>query len=180
MVPVDATVQILNDPTVIGDTICNSGIATLTASGTGDLTWMDANGNILGTGNSFTTPSISATTTYYVQASENGCSSNMIAVDAVVEPCLNINEISFQNSLSLSPNPNNGSFEVSYSLLSTSIVQMEIFDQTGKEILNVSYEDSKGIANHMVKVDNIASGTYSVRFTYDGKSHTKRFINTNE
>ena len=94
------------------------------------MTWTDGNGNILGTGNTFTTPPISSTTTYFVQSSENGCTSDMISVDAVVEPCLDLGEISFQNSLALSPNPNNGSFEVSYTILKSSKVDMEIFDQS--------------------------------------------------
>jgi len=180
MVPVDATIQNMSDPTVIGDTICNSGIASLTASGIGDLTWLDANNNILGTGNSFTTPPISTTTTFYVQASENGCSSDLVAVDAVVEPCLDIDEISFQNSLTLSPNPNNGSFEVSYALLSSSQVQLSVYDQLGNEILKMTFDDTKGSNKHPVKIKKLASGMYSVRFNHDGKSHTKRFIKTNE
>ena len=61
-----------------------------------------------------------------------------------------------------------------------SSVQMEIFDQFGNEILMMNYDDDKGLANHQIKVNNLASGIYSVRFTYDGKSHTKRFIKTNE
>jgi hypothetical protein len=180
MVPVDATIQNMSDPTVIGDTICNSGIAALTASGIGNLTWFDANNDILGTGNSFTTPPISTTTTFFVQSSENGCSSDLVPVDAVVEPCLDVDEISFQNSLTLSPNPNQGSFEVSYALLTSSQVQMEVYDQLGNEILNLIFDDTKGNKNHPVQIKNLASGMYSVRFTHDGKSHTKRFIKTNE
>ena len=180
MISVDATVQIINNPTLIGDTICNSGIATLTASGSGDLTWTDGNGNILGTGNTFTTPPISSTTTYFVQSSENGCTSDMISVDAVVEPCLDLGEISFQNSLALSPNPNNGSFEVSYTILKSSKVDMGIFDQFGNEILKKKFDDMPGTVHHHVSLKNLASGIYSVRFVYDGKSHTKRFIKTNE
>ena len=101
-------------------------------------------------------------------------------VDAVVEPCLDIDEISFQNSLTLSPNPNNGSFEVSYALLSSSQVQLSVFDQLGNEILNMTFDDTKGSNNHPVKIKKLASGMYSVRFTHNGKSHTKRFIKTNE
>lgn len=53
--------------------ICSSGTFTLQATtSTGTINWHDASsgGNFLGTGNSYTTPSISATTTYYV---DNGC-----------------------------------------------------------------------------------------------------------
>ena len=58
--------------------ICESGTATLTATPSeGTILWYDAlnNGNLLQTGNSFTTPIINATTTYYATISVNGCTS---------------------------------------------------------------------------------------------------------
>ncbi|MBI5219648.1 MAG: PKD domain-containing protein [Bacteroidia bacterium] len=48
---------------------CGAGTVTLTATGSGTLYWYDAatGGNNLGTGTSYTTPSISVTTPYYVE-----------------------------------------------------------------------------------------------------------------
>jgi hypothetical protein len=180
MVAVDAVVQIVNNPEVTGDTICNSGVAILTATGDGDLTWTDANGAVLGTGSTLTTPSLSETTTFYVQASENNCSSDLVAVDAVVDPCVELHEISFQSSLSLSPNPNNGNFAVSYELLKSAQVEIEIYDQAGNEVGSFDYMDTKGSVNHNISIEHIAPGVYSVRFIYSERSHTKRFIKTNE
>ncbi|MDF2553632.1 MAG: C-terminal target protein [Chryseobacterium sp.] len=53
-----------------GATVCPNNTATLTATSTGSLTWYDAPtaGNVVGTGASFTTPSLTATTPYYVSA----------------------------------------------------------------------------------------------------------------
>ena len=180
MVAVDAVVQIVNNPEVIGDTICNSGVAILTASGDGNLTWTDANGTVLGTGSTFSTPSISETTTFYVQASENNCSSDLVAVDAVVEPCVELHEIAFQSSLALSPNPNTGNFVVSYELLKSAQVEVEIYDQAGNEVVAFQYIDDNGSVNHNISIEHIAPGVYSVRFVYNDRSHTKRFIKTNE
>jgi GH18 family chitinase len=58
-----------NPVTGTGGSRCGTGTVNLTASGSGTLEWYDATtaGNLLGTGTSFTTPSISANTTYYVQ-----------------------------------------------------------------------------------------------------------------
>jgi hypothetical protein len=180
MVPVEAEVQIVTNPEAEGDTICSSGIAILTASGNGDLTWTDANGTVLGSGVTFSTPSLSETTTFYVQASENNCTSDLIPVDAVVEPCLDLHEVAFQSSLSLSPNPNNGDFVVTYELLKSAEVDIQIFDQAGNEVMSFDYSDLKGLVNHHIEAKNIAPGVYSVRFVYNEKSHTKRFIKTNE
>jgi gliding motility-associated-like protein len=63
--------------------VCGSGIFTLQAtSTTGTINWYDASsgGNLLGTGNSYTTPSINTTTTYYV---DNGCP-NRVPIIATV------------------------------------------------------------------------------------------------
>jgi hypothetical protein len=54
-------------PTAMGDSICGPGNAQLSASGTGVLKWYDANGNYLSSGPTFTTPTISSTSTYYVE-----------------------------------------------------------------------------------------------------------------
>lgn len=55
-----------NAPSVSGDTVCVEGVMTLTANGTGTISWYDAQNNMLGTGSSFTTPVLNATTSYFV------------------------------------------------------------------------------------------------------------------
>lgn len=56
--------------------VCNSGSATLGATASaGTINWYNSSGNLLSAGNSFTTPSISTTTTYYVDATVDGCTS---------------------------------------------------------------------------------------------------------
>ncbi|WP_172435974.1 Ig-like domain-containing protein [Sediminicola luteus] len=69
--------------------VCGSGTVQLEAtasSGTASLTWFDqaVGGSSVGTGNTLTTPSLNATTTYYVEVSENGCTSGRTAVVATV------------------------------------------------------------------------------------------------
>jgi hypothetical protein len=82
------TVSVSN-PTInsIPASICGTGTVDLgatTASGT--LNWYAAasGGVSLGTGNSYTTPSISATTTYYVDVTLNGCTSARTSVTATI------------------------------------------------------------------------------------------------
>ncbi|MCF8457939.1 MAG: DUF11 domain-containing protein [Bacteroidales bacterium] len=66
-------------PTITGTTPgsrCDAGTVDLSATASGGIiNWYAAatGGNSLGTGSSFTTPSISISTTYYVDATENGC-----------------------------------------------------------------------------------------------------------
>jgi len=54
-------------PVVTGDTICLSGTMVLSAAGTGNVSWYDAAGLYVGTGNTFTTPVLTATTEYFAQ-----------------------------------------------------------------------------------------------------------------
>jgi hypothetical protein len=59
------------DPVTTGDLVCVSGSGTLTATGTGTITWTDGANNIVGTGNTFVTPVVSATTTFYATSSNS-------------------------------------------------------------------------------------------------------------
>jgi hypothetical protein len=62
-----------------GASICGTGTATLqAATAAGTINWYAAltGGASLGTGTSYTTPSIATTTTYYVDVTNNGCTSS--------------------------------------------------------------------------------------------------------
>lgn len=66
---------------------CDAGTVTLQATvSSGTLNWYDAptGGNLVGTGTSFTTPSISSTTTYYVEAALATCTTSRIPVTATI------------------------------------------------------------------------------------------------
>ena len=71
-----------------GDSRCGEGTVTLAASVSDGsiLNWYanPTGGTILGSGGSFETPSISATTSFYVEATANGCSSERVEVVAVI------------------------------------------------------------------------------------------------
>lgn len=75
--PVVATINTI--PTILSITenlVCESGSATLSATASaGDINWYDSpsGGTSLLTGGSFTTPILTNTTTYYVDATLNGC-----------------------------------------------------------------------------------------------------------
>lgn len=54
-------------PTANGDTACVNTSATLTASGAGTIQWRNGLGQVVGTGNTFVTPPLATTTTYYAE-----------------------------------------------------------------------------------------------------------------
>jgi hypothetical protein len=86
-----ATVNpIPTDPTVTPNSRCGTGTVVLSAAGCtgGTLNWFNAatGGSSLGTGTTFTTPSLTTTTTYYVSCTINGCTSGRTPVTATINP----------------------------------------------------------------------------------------------
>ena len=63
---------------------CGEGVVTLTATAPDSIYWFDTpNGNILGTGTTFTTPTLFNSTTYWAQTSLS-CPSSPVPVNAVI------------------------------------------------------------------------------------------------
>tara|TARA_R110001583_G_scaffold160872_1_gene312798 strand:+ start:79226 stop:82504 length:3279 start_codon:yes stop_codon:yes gene_type:complete len=75
--PIVATIYTIPNITNVTNTIiCGAGIGTISAvASSGIINWYDAltGGNLVGIGGSFTSPNLTSTTTYYVDATENGC-----------------------------------------------------------------------------------------------------------
>ncbi|HEX9827282.1 MAG TPA: T9SS type B sorting domain-containing protein, partial [Flavobacteriaceae bacterium] len=96
--PVVAAIKEIPIITSVTDAlICDGGSAVLMASANlGIINWYDTmvGGTALGTGGSFTTPSVTDTTTFYVDATSNGCTSTSrtavtITVQKTVMPSAN-------------------------------------------------------------------------------------------
>jgi gliding motility-associated-like protein len=71
-----ATIKQIPSITAVNNTICGNGSGTLTATASkGEVNWYSSliGGNSLFTGTNYTTPILNQTTTYYVDATENGC-----------------------------------------------------------------------------------------------------------
>ncbi|GGA78099.1 hypothetical protein GCM10008015_18470 [Flavobacterium palustre] len=87
------SLTMLEIKTTTAATACENSSVTLKATASaGTINWYDTatGGNLLATGNSFTTPSLSSTTSYYVQADD--CESTRVRVIATIYklPTLNI------------------------------------------------------------------------------------------
>jgi len=81
-----AVIPVPADPVINDMSSCGPASFTLTAVSPDSVTWYDApNGNVLSTGNIYTTPVISNTTIYYAQAS-NICQSGFASATAFVYP----------------------------------------------------------------------------------------------
>jgi hypothetical protein len=88
-IPVTATITTSGvDPMINSVVRCGPGTATLNAVSQDPVTWYDApsGGTVLATGNTFVTPVLNATTTYYAQSGVGSCTSNMVSVTVTVNP----------------------------------------------------------------------------------------------
>lgn len=90
-------------PSIVSTTpanACGSSSLTLGASASaGTVSWYAAptGGTALATGTSYTTGVLSATTTYYAETSNGGCTSTRVAVQATINPIPTVNAPSSQN-----------------------------------------------------------------------------------
>ncbi|MBS4042922.1 MAG: hypothetical protein KGZ59_03820 [Chitinophagaceae bacterium] len=93
-------------PTITGSTpATRCGVGTLNLSATasaGNVNWYDAptGGNLLATGNNFTTPSLSVTTNYWVDATTATCTTStrtMVTATVIINSLSNIKNIVCQN-----------------------------------------------------------------------------------
>ncbi|MBD0254152.1 MAG: T9SS type A sorting domain-containing protein [Cytophagales bacterium] len=82
---VSAIVSPMPEAPVAADTSrCGNGTVTLTASGCHNYRWYDAQGTLLSSGLTFTTPELSKTTTFYVSGVHNDCEGPRTAVKVTV------------------------------------------------------------------------------------------------
>jgi hypothetical protein len=82
-------------------------------------------------------------------------------------------------NLKLYPNPNEGEFQISYSLLSAENIQINILSQNGtlvKEVFNG--ENEIGDYNLNINLDDLASGVYICQFYIGQSSISKQVILT--
>ena len=78
-------------------------------------------------------------------------------------------------NFSISPNPNNGSFVISYALRQKSDLLLSIHDSQGKQIYQKNYAESKS-GNLNIDLANPASGIYSLSIESASGLVTKKFI----
>jgi len=142
---------------------CFGTSTTLTATGGSNYQWFDAQtgGTLLGTAANFTTPILTATTTYYVQATISGCLSSRTAVHAIVTPAPQVPVVSnvticAGTTASLHATPGPGIFAW-YDV------------QTGGTalILSPDYTTPPLTANKAYWVENVRNGCESARTRVD-------------
>ena len=76
---------------------------------------------------------------------------------------------------SLYPNPNNGDFTIKFKSASSSDIKINVYDMSGRSILNKSYSNS-GNFNQNITLDQVQAGIYLVSIVDGSKKIVKRII----
>lgn len=144
-----------------------------TYSGTAgsNLTWDFGDGSPAGSG---ATPSH----TYAMDGSYTVCltADNDCGTDSI---CQVLGVVAIDRGLqaetvSLFPNPNNGSFTLSFTSYDITDVDVEIFSLRGKSVYRKNYESVNGTVKESVTLGDVANGVYFVRFSSANQVITRK------
>lgn len=158
---------------VIKDTISNShcgiGSVELGASASaGIINWYadPEGGNSIATGTSFVTPDLTSITAYYVDATDNGCTTlTRTAVTATIlgpDLCQTLNEeISSSDRIKIYPNPTDGKLEVLMLEPFSSDFRIEVYNGHGRLIQTITMCKSEN--NALIDLSRFSAGIYLIK-----------------
>lgn len=169
-------------PTASNTSVCFNTPATLTASApTGTVQWYDmpVGGTLLKTGNTYTTPPLTGTTTYYIQAVSPTCASNRTPVTVSIIPGYNPQFqyssgtycVSAANPTPVINNPSGGVFSANLpglQFVSTTTGEINIAASTpGRYIVSFTSNGAcPGTATARIAIVNTTNATFSYAGPY--------------
>lgn len=153
-------------PSAADVTICTNSSAQLTATATsGTIQWFTAatGGTAIATGPDFTTPVLTQTIIYYVQATDNGCTSTRKAVKVTVKPAPVVTATPGQQQIC---NGATTDIKLTASIAGTTFTWTQI---ASNNIMGTTNGSGSVIAQQLTNSGNIpATVTYQVTPTFDG------------
>lgn len=113
-------------------------------------------------------------TVTYVYTDEHGCT-NSIAKQTLVDVCTGIEKKSFVN-VSLFPNPNSGSFSLSFYMQYDKLVTLQVTDVLGRAVYNEEVHVNVGTHKMDLHLPGVAKGAYALKVSDDKGSLVKNFV----
>lgn len=138
------------NPTVVGDVICENNIANLSASGNGTLNWYNVatGGTIINTGNNFTTPVLTSTTTYFVE-------------DVIISPTLSMGK---PNNSGSGANFNNQQHLLFDVYAPMEIIEVDVYSGAGGN-RTIELRNSSNVLLQSTTV-NIPTGQHTIQLNF--------------
>lgn len=112
-----------------------------------------------------------------ISTSGSSCTSPMVSVEAVVESCAGIGEnIAFQKSIKLFPNPNNGEFNVEFTTEYEGELTIELVNLIGKRVNSNTFKHKTGLNTFSFDDQGLAKGVYILNIHFEDKDYSSRVI----
>jgi len=96
--------------------------------------------------------------------------------DSVTLTTVGLEEIGDGNSLSIYPNPNNGSFTLDISLLDNADVKVRVTNELGQAIYTNALGEVTGNSTEMIDLGTVQSGLYFITVIVDDNPYVSKFI----
>ncbi len=174
-------VQLVNCP--------SSRIAVVAADATAPV--ISLNGNVftssVGTGNKWylngivipgatgqTYSAISSGTYYTVVTDSTGCAAKSNSIDFVSTGVVDVNGTEI--SLVVSPNPNNGQFNVQFTVDTRDDLYMSLINVVGQTVYSAKYPNFVGSFSQQVNAGNLSSGVYILKIVQGKKTYVKKLL----
>jgi len=144
---------------------CGEGTVTLGAkASSGTINWYasDSDKTSIGKGESFKTPQLTATTTYYVDATQGECTSEpRIEVVATINNCTSgsIDNIA-SNSIKVYPNPTTDKFFIQSNADIKDDLTISIYDNTGRILYSSKLDELLANNMHEIDISALTNGIY--------------------
>ncbi|HQQ93501.1 MAG TPA: T9SS type A sorting domain-containing protein [Bacteroidia bacterium] len=144
--------------------ICRGESTTLNATGASTYSWTN-----LGSGQT-TTVNPLVTTVYTLTGISSACSAST-TVQVKVSICLGIDDLSSGSiGLTLSPNPNNGTFRLS----AKTDLELDLINEIGQHIQRITLSEKN---NHMIEISGLSPGVYFLKdLASEGKFSQKILV----
>lgn len=104
-----------------------------------------------------------------------GCAKTSNTIQYVltaIDPTVAAREI----NLSVSPNPNNGLFNLSFEVTGKGDLTIDIISSSGQRVYNNSQSNFSGKFSKQIKVSNISSGLYTLKIPHNKKTYVQKVI----
>lgn len=159
--------SICNAPTVTSTTESSRcGTDTLILGATADegtINWylISTGGSSLGTGTSFTTPDLTSTTSYYVDATNNGCTSLTRTTVTADITCNQTDSITSSDLIKAYPNPTTGKFKISIDESIEADYTIELFNNLAVLMQKILITKNENISE--IDLSNYPDGIYLIK-----------------
>jgi hypothetical protein len=108
-----------------------------------------------------------------VQAPDFTCASDRVEVQAIV---LGMEELEGVSGVQLYPNPASNDLTITYNSLVTSIMQLQVADQTGRVVCTKQVNSATGANTHRLDVSNLAAGVYQLQVIRGNQSTSRKIV----